>query len=710
MSIKIIDQQDSNLLLTGYILTGKEILQKCKEVNDNISGLIENEFSQLFSELDPKISEWYNTIQSKKIKILDSEKLGELKTIISSLQTYQLPIQKISKVFIDAVLTKIEDVQSAQKELDLTTDSEKAEAYLKRGITYFNQEKYYKAITVCSQAIVLNKDLEKAYLYRKAALDALSPTERTKSLVNIATTTCNFQLCGLTDTDIDDIMNALMDKKDDEIALNLSHNLLTEKSGEKLLIIAKKNPFVTQIEYEAGKTFDNVSQELYRILQENRNWCSMEKGKRLNNEFYVAFREGKNQLQKGDVYEAINYFLKALNRELHNSTGIEALLEACRCQQQTFSRHQKAITVVIPIDNKSLLTGSLDGTLSIGPVENPLSFDWGKNKPQPVTQVIRLNENTIVSGHSNGTLIVWNIAKKTPIHVFEKYHSQGICSLLRQTDDGFISYDGQTIKYWDMKQGETLLGSKKCVKTVNEKSATAVQILSDGNLLLSVKSILKLYDPKNYKMISEIDTKYSSSITAIKQLNDGKFIIGYEDGIVQIYDTNTKKFNMIKSQSESQKWSITTLTILNDKYWLSGSQDGQVKVWDEKNQSLSRFPANSPVTSLCVSSGLVYIGCEDGTLHQWQPSLKVIVPIEDEILLKPFKIDGNLITILKDERGQFDMIARGGFGKVFRGLCQDKPVAIKEATKDDEKAEKCAGWRKLDRILRKKGCRIYLHY
>ena len=24
--------------------------------------------------------------------------------------------------------------------------------------------------------------------------------------------------------------------------------------------------------------------------------------------------------------------------------------------------------------------------------------------------------------------------------------------------------------------------------------------------------------------------------------------------------------------------------------------------------------------------------------------------------------------------------------------------------------EYCAGWRKLDRILRKKGCRIYLHY
>ena len=247
MSTIINDYTDSGTFFTKFINTGKELLQKCKD--EKISDLVEDEFSQYFLEIDPMISEFYQTIQNKKITILDSDKLDELKSIISSLQTYQAKIQKISKIFVDSILAKIEDIQCTQ----LTTDSEKADVYLKRGITYFNQEKYDKAIIACSQAIALNKDLEKAYLYRKAALDALSPTERTKSLVNITTTTCNFQLCGLTDTDIDDIMNALMDKKDDEIALNLSHNLLTEKSGEKLLTIAKKNPFITHIEYRQEK-------------------------------------------------------------------------------------------------------------------------------------------------------------------------------------------------------------------------------------------------------------------------------------------------------------------------------------------------------------------------------------------------------------------------------------------------------------------------
>ena len=75
MTTIIIDRQDPDLLLSSFISTGKEILQKCKEVNDKISGLIENEFSQFFSESIAKISEWCKTIQSKEIKILDNEKL-----------------------------------------------------------------------------------------------------------------------------------------------------------------------------------------------------------------------------------------------------------------------------------------------------------------------------------------------------------------------------------------------------------------------------------------------------------------------------------------------------------------------------------------------------------------------------------------------------------------------------------------------------------
>ena len=141
---------------------------------------------------------------------------------------------------------------------------------------------------------------------------------------------------------------------------------------------------------------------------------------------------------------------------------------------------------------------------------------------------------------------------------------------------------------------------------------------------------------------------------------------------------------MIKTQSESKKWAITALAILNDKYWISGSQDGQVKVWNEKNNFLSRFEANSAVTSLCVGSGgQIYIGCEDGTLHQWHPSLKVVIPLDDESLLKPFRIDGHLVSKLKDGEGQFDMIARGGGGTVYKGLYKDKRVAIKESQDND---------------------------
>ena len=532
MSIKIIDGQDPDLLLTGFISSGKELLQKCKDVDSKISGLIEDSFSQFFLEIDPKIGEFYQTIQSKKIKILDNERLDDLKWIVTALQTFQPHIQKVSKIFIDSVFTKIEDLQCVQRLLDLTTDSEKAQVYLKRAIDYFDQKKYDKAILVSSQAIVLDEELKEAYSYHQASLDAMP-----------------------------------------------SH-------------------------------------------------------------------------------EAVHSLLKALNRNLHNPVGIESLLTVMHKQQRIFSYHQKAITGVLPFGDNRFLTGSLDGTLCLGSLEeDPLQFDWKQVKPQGVTTLLRLNKNTMVSGHSNNTLIVWDIAQRTPLHLFEKYHSQAICSLLRLSDDQFVSYDGLTLKFWDMKQEEgvlaNLMGSKKCVKTIPEKGIIALEVFSNGNLVFASKSTLKFFDTKNYKIIEEIDTKYSNShITKIKELEKGKFIIGYGDGSIQIFDSNTKKFDPVVVVSNPQR-SIKALEIFKGKYWMSGSQDGQVKVWGDNNICLSRIEVNSPITSLCVNSDLVYIGCEDGSLHLRQPSLIKPIRIDDESLIKQYNIESSLVIKLKDEEGQY---------------------------------------------------------
>ena len=687
MSTTISIQQDANLDLTGFIISGKKLLQKCEDVNNKISGLIEDAFSQYFLEIDPKISEFYQTIQSKKIKILDSEKLNELKAIVTSLQMYQPQIQKISKIFIDSILTKIEDLQCVQQLLGLTTDSEKAQVYLNRGIAYFNQKKYDKTISACSQAITLKQDLAKAYLYRKASLDALSSTERKKAIVDIATTSCNFQLCGLTDSDIDDIMDALEAIKDEAITLKLCCNLLTSHGIEKLLILAKKNPFVNQIEYETGQIFNETMRELYTTLQENQNRYLLEKEKRFNTDFYIAYTEGQDHFQKERTHESIHCFLKALNRELHHPVGLKSLISALQKQQHTFSCHEKAITGILSLNQAGFITSSLDGTLLKWGVDGPVNqFNWKQTKPQEITTVIHLNGSQIVSGHSNGMIIVWDLLNKEPIQVFEKTHTKAIVQLLRLTDTQFVSYDNLTLKYWDMQ-----IKGKELISTVNETRATAFDVLSDGTLVLGdAKGILRFLDIHNSdKGVKEIDTKYSGSpITKIKQLTKDNFVIGYGDGFLQVFESKTKKLIPIKVTSDSTR-SIAALALLNEKHWVSGSQDGLVKVFilDENNTCVSRFEANSAVTSLCVDylSEQIYIGCEDGTLHTWLPLLKTVVPIDDDSLLKPFKIDGDLVTITKDSKGRDDMIERGGGGIVYKGLYNKKLVAVKEARRGEEK-------------------------
>ncbi len=661
MTTLINANHDSALLLNSFIIKGKELLQKGKDVNNKNS--VEDSFSQFFLEIDSKITEFYQTLQSKKIKILDSKKLDECQTIITALQTYQS--QKISKIFIDAVLAKIQDLQCVQQLVD-KTDAEKAQTYLKMGIAYFNQKKYDKAAYSCSQAIALKDDLEKAYLYRKVSLDMLSSIERKKALCDIAKNTCNFQLCGLTDSDIDDILDTLKAKKGEAIALNLRYNLFTDKVVDKLIDLAKNNPCVTQIEYENDKAFSS-------IIQENRNRCSTGT---TNSDFLVAYQKGKDLFEKGEIHEAVHQFLKALNRELHHPIGIESLLSAMYRQQYTFLCHQKAIVGIFPVKS-GLITACLDGTLQKWGVDGSLDvFNWGKTDPQEITTVSYLSEKLLIAGHTKGEIILWDLSNLSILQLNDKAHTKPIVNLLRLSDTQFVSYDTQTLKYWD---------ENKCLKTIDEKRATAFEVQSDGTLVFGdAKGILRFLDNrKSDKVHKEMDTKYANLITKIQELKGGKFAIGYGDGYLQVFDS--KKFIPIKVVSDLQR-AITVLAVLDDKYWVSGSRDGEVLVWDDSHTCVSRFEANASVTSLCIgAAGEVYIGCEDGTLHLWQPSLKVSVPIDDDTLLKPFKINGNLVIITKDSKGRDDMIARGGYGRVYRGQYKDKPVAIKETMEGEEK-------------------------
>ena len=643
-----------------------------------------------------------------KISRLDNKKLDDLSSVITSLKTYQPQIPQVPEGSVDSIISKIEDIQFFQQLLDVLTDSDKANSCLNRGITYYNQQKYDRAINVFSQALRYKEDWEKAYLYRKACLDSLSLTERKKSLVAIATTTNNLQLCGLQDTDIDDIVAALMTYNEEPLSLNFCYNFPSDKIMESLLFLAEKNPYITNIEHH-NIIINGTVQKLHTTLQENQQWYSIENENRSNKDYFITHREGKNLLQKGDIHQALRCFMKALNYNLHNPTGIESLISTLHKQQRTLACHEKAVTGILSLSPSEFITASLDGTLCKWVVEESWElFSWKQIKPQEITSVMNLNDDHIITGHSNGMIIIWDLINTTPFQVIEKGHTKAIEYLLRISDTQFISYDSLTLKYWSIQQKSVVklvnlvastvaststnnlkkeqksfsqCNSNKCLKTINEKRATAFGSYSDGILVFGdTKGILRFIDIRySDKIYDEIDTNYSNSpITAIKELKKGKFIIGYEDGFLQILDSVTKKLDSINTARDPQR-SINALAVLDDTYWLSGSKDGQVLLWDENNTCFTRFEANSAVTSLCVDSvGLVYIGCEDGTLHKWKPPLKTIVPPP-----KQYKIDSNLVTKVKDKEGQYEKIGIGGGGIIYKGLYNNKPVAIKES--HDEK-------------------------
>uniref|UniRef100_K3XE45 RING-type E3 ubiquitin transferase n=1 Tax=Setaria italica TaxID=4555 RepID=K3XE45_SETIT len=234
-----------------------------------------------------------------------------------------------------------------------------------------------------------------------------------------------------------------------------------------------------------------------------------------------------------------------------------------------------------------------------------------------VTSIVYL-KNHIFSGHSDGTLKVWEGSENILRLVHEaQEHTKAITSLsvLHSEEKLYSGSLDRTIRVWQLRDGVL-----QCVETHDTK---------DPVQNLAVASAMACFVPQgagvkllnwngNSKLLNA--NKYVRSMALVH----GKLFCGCNDSSIQEIDLASGTLGVIQSGNKRILGKANPIYSLqvHDGLLYTGStpsMDGaSVKVWNCGNYNLvGSMPSSMEARSLVVSADLIYVGSRNGAVEIW---------------------------------------------------------------------------------------------
>ncbi|XP_025819459.1 putative E3 ubiquitin-protein ligase LIN [Panicum hallii] len=234
-----------------------------------------------------------------------------------------------------------------------------------------------------------------------------------------------------------------------------------------------------------------------------------------------------------------------------------------------------------------------------------------------VTSIVYL-KNHIFSGHSDGTLKVWEGSENILRLVHEaQEHTKAITSLsVLHSEEKFYSGSlDRTIRVWQFRDGVLrcveIHDTRDPVQNLAVANAMACFVPQGAGVkLLSWNGGSKLLNP----------SKYVRSMALVH----GKLFCGCNDSSIQEIDLASGTLGVIQSGNKRILGKANPIYSLqvHDGLLYTGStpsMDGaSVKVWNCANYNLvGSMPSSMEARSLVVSADLIYLGSRNGAVEIW---------------------------------------------------------------------------------------------
>ncbi|MBW4632151.1 MAG: serine/threonine protein kinase [Iphinoe sp. HA4291-MV1] len=238
------------------------------------------------------------------------------------------------------------------------------------------------------------------------------------------------------------------------------------------------------------------------------------------------------------------------------------------------------------------------------------------------------DSTTLVSGHDDKTIRLWDLKAKQQLHIFVG-HSKAVKSVAFSPDGKILATasDDKTIKLWNVntaKETYTLFGHSHAVKSIS--------FSPDGELLVSGSwdKTVKLWDVKTGQEICTL-TGHQLQVSAVAFSPNGQFLASASfDRTIRLWShgvfKNRPHYTFLGTLS-GHAWAVLTVAFTPDgKILATGSDDNTIKLWEiSTGQVIGTLSSHSwsVVTVAFSADGKTLISSSrDKTVKLWRVSTK----------------------------------------------------------------------------------------
>ncbi|BBD59441.1 serine/threonine protein kinase [Nostoc sp. HK-01] len=233
------------------------------------------------------------------------------------------------------------------------------------------------------------------------------------------------------------------------------------------------------------------------------------------------------------------------------------------------------------------------------------------------TLSISQNGKTLVSGSSDKTIKIWNLADGSLIRTISG-HNSGVIAVAISPDNQTLvsSSNDQTIKIWNLETG-TLIHTLKG----HEGAVWSIAISPDGQTLVSGSGdkTIKIWNLKTGQLVKKL-TSHLSSVMSLAISPDGQTLVsGSNDKTIKIWNLATGELMRTITGHDD---AVISLAINPDSQTLvSGSNDKTIKIWNLATGELIKTLTghNAEVFSVAISPDgkTLASGSGDTTIKLW---------------------------------------------------------------------------------------------
>lgn len=199
------------------------------------------------------------------------------------------------------------------------------------------------------------------------------------------------------------------------------------------------------------------------------------------------------------------------------------------------------------------------------------------------------NDDIIVSGSRDKTLIIWDLSKQETGFTFGvpfrslTGHNNFVSDLTLSNDNNYVissSWD-RTMRLWDIKKATCL----KRFVSAGEKEIHTVTFSNDNRLIISGGSLkdLRIWNTVGQCKVKSQENNHQGWVTKVRYSHSPKnpyFASVGRDGRLKIWSQLFKLYASIKAHPNY----INALALsTNSRYLATGGRDQEIKVWDYAN-------------------------------------------------------------------------------------------------------------------------------